>query len=512
MAKGARTKTPRQQGTSRKERAQAARILTTMAIVRANADADRDYISNFEPFATDYLKSLPPDQEVKPDFLADAICKKWGVPSLPSAVGKILIRRAEERDEVVSIDRSLYPNNALLAELPSITAEKTTMLASMNVLVDSVVAYAASVYGLDWDRDDAATALERLTDEFGAELALAKREGTLQAPDPSVDESLIVAHGFARHALERDPDSFARLEEMVQGTMLMNALYFPDVGHVSSRMKTLRVYLDTTPVLRALGLADFSVCEATEQMLSLLRDEFHVPLFVFSHTLDEIDGVLDGIAGTLRRGTRGTEFQKNISGQNREAIDALMRRGATPGEIESLRAELKSRLKRLKIDTTDTPPHVEKGHIDEERFDEVLDEVVAYRSRGPRDKDLKSLAAVDRLRGTTRPRDLAQANALFVTANTRLVRASREYFREADRAAPVPHAMHETALTAQLWVRTPHPLPDLPRQLLIADCYAALNPSPELWEKWVRHIFHLKEEGVISDEQVQNLVYHQQAV
>jgi hypothetical protein len=482
-----------------------------MAILRANADAEKDYISNFEPFATDYLKALPRDEEVKADSLSETICSKWGVPSLPSAVGKILIRRAEDRGELRRVEQALYPNQTCLAELPSIGAEKTTMLAGMNALADSVVAYVSTIHGLEWSRDDAAAALARLTDEFGAELALAKRSGNLIEPHHQDDESLIVAHGFARHALERDPDSFKRLEEMVQGTMLMNALYFPDVGHVSNRLKSLRVYLDTTPVLRALGLADATVHQATEQMLTLLRDEFRVPLFIFSHTLDEIEGVLDGIAGSLRRGTSGAAFQKGVSGQNREAIDALMRRGATCGEIESLRAELRVRLKELKIDVTDTPPHVERGHIDEERFDEVLDEVVAYRSRGPRDKDLMSLAAVDRLRGSAKPRDLAQANALFVTANGKLVRASREYFYEADRSAPVPHAMHETALTAQLWVRAPHPLPDLPRQLFIADCYAALNPSPELWEKWVRHIFHLNEQGKVTDEQVQNLIYHQQA-
>jgi hypothetical protein len=142
--------------------------------------------------------------------------------------------------------------------------------------------------------------------------------------------------------------------------------------------------------------------------------------------------------------------------------------------------------------------------------------VVAYKSKGPwskgpLEKDLKSLAAVDRLRGSTRPRDLSQVTALFVTANSSLVRAARDFFGEADRGAPVPHAMHETALTAQLWVRAPHPPPDLPRKLLIADCYAALNPGPELWERWIQHIVRLQERSAVTEEQVQNLIYHQQA-
>lgn len=157
-------------------RAKVSRLLTTMAIVRANADANRDYISNFEPFATDYLKSLPPDQEVRPEALSAGICEKWGVPSLPSAVGKILISRAEDREELVRVDRGLYPNKGRLADIPGITGEKTTMLAGMNALADKVVQYATEIHGLSWSREDAATALGRLTEEFGAELAVATQD------------------------------------------------------------------------------------------------------------------------------------------------------------------------------------------------------------------------------------------------------------------------------------------------------------------------------------------------
>jgi hypothetical protein len=47
--------------------------------------------------------------------------------------------------------------------------------------------------------------------------------------------------------------------------------------------------------------------------------------------------------------------------------------------------------------------------------------------------------------------------------------------------------------------------------MLIADCYAALSPTPELWERWVGAIGRLRERGDLTDEQVQTLIYHQQA-
>lgn len=494
-----------------RSRGTASRLLTTMAIVRANADADKDYISNFEPFATDCLKGWEVGEEVGPEALTAAICNDWGVPSLPTAVGRILLHRAEQRDEVIKAGSSLFPNIEQLAEVPGLAGEKHEMLARMSALGQAVVRYANEVHGLEWSAEDAASGLERLAEEFGAELAMAKRSGVLADTDLSEDEVLAVVYGFARYAIESDPMNFRYLEEMVQGTMLVNAVYFPDAGHVSNKLKTLRVYLDTTPILRALGLAADQVSAATNEMLALLRDEFKVRMFVFPHTVNEIEGVLDRTAGALRRGTSRAATQADGSGRNREAIDALVGRGATAGEIEALQAELETRLLELGVRVTETPSHREQGHIDEERFDAILNEVVAYKSESAREKDLRSLAAVDRLRGKALPRDLSQANALFVTANAGVVQAGREFFGEAERRARVPHAMHETAFTAQLWVRAPHPPPDLPRKLLIADCFAALNPPPELWERWIRHIIRLQERGQVTEEQVQNLIYHQQA-
>ena len=380
------------------------RLLATMALVRSNADQARDYIAYFEPFATDRLKAWPPDAPVEPHALTKAICAEWGVPSVPVAVGKILMARASARDELIKTDRGgWFPNRRVLAEAADLAAERQAMLARMRALAHAVVSYAQRVHGLDWSEQQASTALERLTEDFGAELALAKRNGGLAAADLSEDEALAVVHGFARQAVEIDPTNFDYLVEMVQGTMLVNALYFKDVAGTSNKLGGLRVYLDTTPVLRALGLAADPVCEATRELLAMLGHEFKVKMFVFSHTLAEITGVLDAVAAARRRGRRGTDRQGALGGRNREAIDTVIQKGWSAGEIDSMVAEIEHRLRALGIGVIETPPHVEKDQIDELRFEEILDRTVTYRSKEPCVKDLKSLAAVDRLRNRSAP-------------------------------------------------------------------------------------------------------------
>lgn len=484
-------------------------LLATMAVVRATADEGRDYLSYFEPFVVDRLKTWPAGEQVTADALAKSLCSEFGFPTVPVNVADLLLRRAERENLVQKINGERYPDVGALATTEALAATRTQMLGEMNALADAVVRYAKDNHSLDWTPEQAASALERLTEEFGVELALAKRDGHWTT-DSQDDAALAVVHGFARYAFERDPLPFGYLENMVKGTMLMNALYFEDVRAKVNRLPDLNVYLDTTPLLRALGMAPPEQRDAAREMLTLLG-EFGVKAWVFSHTLEEIGGVLDGVAGALRRGRQGIREQAQIGGRNREAIDALVKQGTTPGEIEALISDLESRLREFGVNRKETPPHVEKDQVDESRFDEVLDEVVRYQSAGPRLKDLKSLAAVDRLRGALRPRELGTARALFVTANSGLVRASRRFFVEEDKDSPVGHAMLDLSLTAQLWVRSSNRKPDLPRQLLIADAYAALNPAPELWQRYVSHIVKLRERGEVTDEQVQTLVYHQQA-
>jgi hypothetical protein len=486
------------------------RLLSTMAVVVATADEGMDYLAFFLPFVADRLKTWPVGQPVEPHELSKALCEGWGFPSVPTAVSRLLLQRAEKDALVSSVERKFYVNQEKLLGMPDLAEKKQEMLAELNALAAAVVAYAHAVHGLDWNEETANGALERLTEDFGAELATAKREGGLAAgPELKDDEALAVVYGFARRAVDRDPENFNRLVAMVQGTMIANALYFEDIRKLPNRLPELRVYLDTAPLLRALGLASSAVVLAAQEMLALMRS-FRIPMFVFSHTVDEMTAILERIAVSLNRGAGGHQEQGRLSGRSREAVDAAIQAGMSSGEVHTLIANIEGRLWDLGVRRCETPPHGEAGHIDEGALADVLSEVVTYPSRGPLEKDLDSLAAVDRLRGATRPRDLAHTRALFITANNAVSSASRTFFRSIGRDSPIPHCMSDVGLTAQLWVRSSNRKPDLPRRLLIADCYSALGPGPELWERWVSHIIKLRERNKLSDEQLQTLIYHQQ--
>lgn len=485
------------------------RLLTTMAVMVAASDEGRDYLGFFAPLVADCLKAWPAGEPVEPHELARSLCKRWAFPTMPAAVAQLLLARAMKEGLLTRVDRLAYPRADVLAAVADLAAKREEMLAGMNALADAVCAYARDVHDLQWAQADADQALERLTDRFGAELATARRDGSLPAAATGENEALRVVYAFALRALERDPENFDRLVEMVKATMIANVLYFQDARKLPRRLPELRVYLDTTPVLHALGFAEPEVQAAALEMLKLMS-AFKIPTFVFHHTFTEITAVLDSVAELLRRGSGGSVQRAELQGRRRETMDAIVKQGLTAGQVEALVAALETRLGELGIGVCETPAHRERGHIDEQALAETIERTVQYRSRGPLEKDVDSLAAVERLRAGAHPRDLAQTRALFVTANGPLAAASRRYFQSIDRDSKVPHCMTDTQITANLWVRSDEREPDLPRRLLIAECYSANAPSPAVWERWVAHIVKLRDRGEVSADQVQTLIYHQQ--
>lgn len=192
---------------------------------------------------------------------------------------------------------------------------------------------------------------------------------------------------------------------------------------------------------------------------------FKVPMFVFSHTMEEMTGILEGIAASLRRGTRAYEKHGRMSPNAREAVDAAVRARWTSGDLEELIGNLEGRLAELGVRRCETPEHLASSQIDEQELAAVLQARVQYRSKRTLEKDLDSLAAVERLRAGSRPRELRSTRALFVTANPRLAAASRAFFRGANRDAQIPHCdpRAERADPRRLLVGERNDAADLPR-------------------------------------------------
>jgi hypothetical protein len=300
---------------------------------------------------------------------------------------------------------------------------------------------------------------------------------------------------FAGHVSESDPEGFTCLETVVKGYVLSGVLFYPDLGQVEARLVDLDVYCDTPFLLPAIGFAEEGRHFQSVELLELLRD-LGANLKCFHHTMEEVAGVLETEAAGLRgKASEPTEY----STSKRFRLN----------EVEELIIKLPDTLRELSIDVVDTPKWTENP--DEVALEETIQKKINYMRPKAREKDAKSLAAICRLRGGRRMARLETAKAVFLTTNNTLARASSIFFRDLEAHGGIPLCLPVQLMTRLVWVKKPMAAPNLPRHMIMASSYAALNPSHTLWRQYLTEVGRRKEKGTVSDEEYHFLRFSREA-
>ena len=160
---------------------------------------------------------------------------------------------------------------------------------------------------------------------------------------------------------------------------------------------------------------------------------------------------------------------------------------------------LENQLLRLGVQPVDQPLADPRLTTDEVRFQEMLEQV-GYLSKTALDIDLDALTAIHRLRKGRAAKTLAKSKAVFVTRNVNLVRVSSRFFEQRQLGPTVPNCVYDAAFTTMVWLNKPLAAPNLPRDRIIADAYAAMNPSYRLWREFLEEVERLQATANISEE------------
>jgi len=486
-----------------------ASLLTTMAIMKANYDVNRDLLANFEPFALDCVKHWAVGESVKPERLREYLCRRFALPEIPINTAQDLRDRLCRDGYLVVREerggrRTYEPHAERLREVSGLEASREAALERMLALQKALTAY-ANRHGSSWSDERSEQALEAYVQEFSVELALSRRSRSLAIDGRSLRADVAVVHAFVRTLVRRGGRLLDFLEDMVKGSMLVNVLYFQALGDWKTRLPTLEVYIDTSVLLRALGLAPSEQATAAKELVALARS-FEISMRVFRHTVEEMEGILDRVAETISSAD-GQLRPTELIHLNGEVRDHLIAEGWTAAEVQELAAELPAKLRDLGVQIVETPARPARPDIDEVALERMLEQVVSGQTPSARAKDVASLVGVHTLRRGRRCRTLEATPAIFVTANAAVVRASAAYFERHRVEGKVRHCVSDVSLTTQLWVRKPERSPEIARKLLIAESCAALALGPPgLYERYLTAIERQADAGALSAEQVTLLV------
>jgi hypothetical protein len=485
-------------------------LLTSLAILNVNwIQEGRSYLDNFLPFIYEVMRRDPRESH-RPAEVRTRVMDAFGM-DLPSPVINQLLERGARSGvlEATKGPRRTFNFRAGAEEAkPSdIGRQQASLRREQAHLVDKMRNFVKQRFNLTWQPEEAEQALLAHVEAHAAPLLESAQHG-ISYPSGASGESSnseasrdFVVSSFVVNCLERDPEAFAALENLVKGCMLAAALYLGTPASVSREFQDTSLYLDTPICLKALGLEGEEARDAATQTLTLAV-QHGAKLACFAHILKETDGVLQALQQQLSRGPADDSRTQGV-------LKHFLHAGLGEADAIVARETLEQSLGSLGVAIIEKPPHSHQYGVDEAALEAQMQTDVGYLSRNTLLHDLDSLTAIHRLRnGRSAPR-METCGGVLITDNYNLVRASRRFFSSSNHRWPLAMLDHE--LAALVWIKTPGRAPDLPRQQIIADCHAAMSPSDGYWQRVTDEIGALRDRNKLTPEEVAILMSSHEA-
>lgn len=478
--------------------------IISLAVLKTNWDETRsDYLESFVPMIAESIRRSS-DEVVSVGALQKQIEQDFGL-RLPQHTLQMLLRRLARRKYLI-LDHHVYTrDNNMLAKLVYQRVQQSVVKCHEE-LIEKLRDFCREKFQANWTLEDAEAALQAYLKKHELTPNIHREQSSL-LPDAERVEGhpdLYVA-AFVRYLVDDHSSLLSYFETIVQGNMLANAILLADLGSAASKFHKTEVYFDTPFLISTMGYAGEPRQAPCLELLHLLK-ETDAQLRCFRHTLDEVQDILEYRAHDLDRGGLGRSFLSN------QTIQYFIAKGWTASDIKEKILTLEHDLRALGITVVDKPEYRYEYVIDEQKLQSILAERV-HKTK-PNDgqtvnRDVDSISAILRLQAGKHPTKLEACRAIFITTNRMLVEVADDFFHQEcghPRVSVVP-CLTDIALTQLLWLKKPLIAPNLPRKRIIADAFAAMQPSEQLWRKYLEELEKQKDRKGITPEQYYELRY-----
>lgn len=461
--------------------------LTSLAMLKVDIDErHRNYIDYLSQFVLSVLTAHKP--EVVTDAkVAELLELDFGLKVPVKAVQHVLRRMA--RNNYLSKEHDVYRISASLPHV-RLDLKRQDAVNRIQRVYDALSKFAPTIQpGIVWSDTDASKAILGFLGRFAVDCLKSYVFNTAlpHIPETSTKELYIVGR-FLQHAYEDDRSLFEDFIVLVKGQMYANALTCPDLESLEKKFNNVTFYLDTPLVLNLLGLQGEGVRQTAEELVSLIR-ELKGTVAVFSHTVEEINGVLRFAAKNYDNPQVTSKILREIRSS-----------GITISDILIYIEQLAERLAVFHIRISQTPEYKIAFQIDETTFQNALDNEIRYHGEHAIRNDISSVRSIYVARRDVAPARLEDSIAVFVTSNPAFAKVAFEFGKTHNSSKEVSSVITDYSLANVAWLKAPMKRPSLPEKETLAICYAALEPSKELFVKYVDMMAQLRNSGNISEQ------------
>ena len=421
--------------------------------------------------------------------LHDALARRYGL-DVPDGVLRTLMKRLARRGLGRLANRQFHPNLDDLAEEYDFDDRRQNISEQLSTLHDEFISFVSRELGRELSQAEAASLLTKYADDNGLPMIQHAHGKQPLRLSLSLNEMEYITSRFIIHAFESESPQMDTLLVLAKGSKLASVLYLPNPEDTTRRIRHLTALLDTPAVLSALGHQGKRQETAAREMLALAR-KCQINLSILEDTRSEVESVLNAVASKIARHGYGDRSVRGV-----EAHFLAMSYDAS--DIQMIIGRLDKAFATLGIQVIERPDITVALSIDESLLETMIQDSVGYQRSDSRLHDLNALTATYRLRNGRMPATFEECQAVFVTPNSALARASRDHFEESF-GSHWPIAITDDDFATLLWLRQSLSAPDLPRQKLLADAYSALEPGA-VWTRFLMEIEKLHAQDELSDD------------
>ena len=464
------------------------RGLATVALLKANFDKGKDHLEMFLPFIVDSVANLTRD-DFSVHELQECLRDRHGLV-VPQGTLRVLITRASKKGYVQREGGRCF-RLMKVHQASDLTPQLDLVIRDHKELAAAFQRYAASrKLVLHTDAEALSLLISFLAEN---EMAVLLYDDSIGIETTTTHRTQRIVARFFQNTLNENSRLTRILDQLIQGYVLQNALLLKDINQASRPFRKLEVFLDSICVLRALGLEGDPNKIATREALAILKT-MHARLTVFHSTIDEIKRILrpyeyriGTTAGreSLRPGALAQYFLTNHY---------------SPADVRQASALVEQNLRQLGIGLKQFPKRQKEFTLSERSLTLKLTRPNESETEPRIVHDVDCIAAILTFRKGFQPRSYDDAGAVFLTTNKRLVDTVTDWMKE-EGVDGLPPIVHQIRLTNFAWLKKPAAAIKLKTNELVALCTAALSPSREIWNSFLRHLKQLQEQGqVTSDE------------
>lgn len=479
------------------------KFLVNMAVVKVNWDKSQgDILDNYIPLIAYALTKMEDDiisvEKFKEIFRAVA---EFEIPT--GAIITLLKRAAKKYGYLERREHGTYGINRKKLEHNDFVKNREAEQRKYHQLKNSFIRFCSEQYDLVPNKEEVDDYFFEVLFDIAPHLFASVSDIDQTKIEPKETSKYLIGR-FISYANAADQASFEAIVSFVRGAMLTETFYYSHPSDIKSKMRKVQVFFDTQFLLRALGYADVALVTPCTELLEMLRG-MSVKLRCFRQTYNEIHKILFAAASKLHQNGR---LRSNRPG---DVFDYLMRAKYSASDVEVELAKLEENLKAIGVLVEEKPDHNEAYSIQESKLSEEIDKEIPNQHNESRQHDIDCLAAVHRLRlGKPQP-FLEACIAIFITTNSGIARASTRFFNAEYGLSNAPVCMADQVFTTLIWLKAVKKAPDMPKDRLVATCYAAILPSEQLWGRYVTEAEKLRLNGTIREEDYAVLVHSLEA-